>query len=220
MDKTFHEIQANIVRRLIHSDRHQWRKSIGPDLVTCSSKNRDLSRLRMKNEILFKDLEGHLTNLELEQRRRHDEMMRSVKTLTSFPVARKRDELTKRTNTKAKEKLSVLAKHLHVIKNDISISEERLGRWRETFRERGDTPNTRKKTVRLPSKLGRQNMPAVPLDGNDDEVMNDNCDKCTSGKTSERPLRFSKVFPKEFSLRSTAHHETSVSHFNSHAGGI
>lgn len=82
MDKTFHEIQAKVAKRLIHSDRHRRRKSIVPDLVICKSKNHDLSRLMIKNEVLFKNLEGKMSSLEIEQKRRQSELLRSEKALT------------------------------------------------------------------------------------------------------------------------------------------
>ena len=82
MDKSFHEIQANIAKRLIHSDRHsRRRRSIGPNIAACNSKNHDLSRLMSKNEVLFKSLEGKMSSLENEQRRRENELSRTERAL-------------------------------------------------------------------------------------------------------------------------------------------
>jgi hypothetical protein len=81
MDKTFHEIQAKVAKRLIHSDRHRRRKSIAPDIVACNSKNHDLSRLKVKNEVLFKNLEDKMSSLKNEQRRRQSELLRTERAL-------------------------------------------------------------------------------------------------------------------------------------------
>ena len=82
MDKSFHEIQANIAKRLIHSDRHsRRRRSIAPNIAACNSKNHDLSRLMSKNEVLFKNLEGKMSSLENEQRRRENELSRTERAL-------------------------------------------------------------------------------------------------------------------------------------------
>lgn len=83
MDKTFHEVQVKVAKRLIHSDRHRVRrKSLAPEIATCNSKNHDLSRLMVKNEILFKNLEGKVSSIEQEQRRIRNEFLRSEKALS------------------------------------------------------------------------------------------------------------------------------------------
>ena len=96
MDKSFHEIQANIAKRLIHSDRHsRRRRSIAPNIAACHSKNHDLSRLMSKNEVLFKSLEGKMSSLENEQRRREIELSRTERALAGSVRKRSLPHVTK-----------------------------------------------------------------------------------------------------------------------------
>jgi hypothetical protein len=95
MDKSFHEIQAQVAKRLIHGDRHRRRTSIAADIVGCNSQNHDLSRLKSKNEVLFKNLEGKVSFLEIEQRRRANELLRTERALAGSVRNKTLPHLTK-----------------------------------------------------------------------------------------------------------------------------
>ena len=99
MDKTFHEVQAKVAKRLIHSDRHRRRSLIAPEIATCKSKNHELSRLMLKNEILFKDLEVQMRSLQNEQRKRKNELIRSKRSLTGSLRKRSLPQLTHNVHT-------------------------------------------------------------------------------------------------------------------------
>ena len=141
MDRTFHEIQAKVAKRLIHSDRHRRRKSIAPELVTCNSKNHDLSRLQVKNEILFKNLEAQMSTLQNQHRRRQNELLRSEKALTGSVPKRSLPHLSSKScaqNAQHRRKSQTLEKprRKSLIDDELSSSSssnELVQRWLQSF---------------------------------------------------------------------------------------
>lgn len=154
MDKTFHEIQAKVAKRLIHSDRHRRRKSIGPDIVTCNSKNHDLSRLMVKNEVLFKNLEGKMSSLENEKRRRENELLRTERALAGSVRKRSLPHLTNKSaqgpRTKGKTPASRQPRRNSLIKDGLlspTSCNQLVQKWLKSF---DSAESTSKNTLEVP----------------------------------------------------------------------
>lgn len=154
MDKSFHEVQVKVAKRLIHSDRHRRRKSIGPDIVTCNSKNPNLSSLMVKNEILFRNLEEKMSSLQQEQKRRQSELLRTEKALTesirnkSLPHLKNMTS-TQRPQTREKSPACLKQPKRNSLINDqlsSSTTNQLVQKWLESF----DTRN-RRNTLQVPS---------------------------------------------------------------------
>ena len=172
MDKTFHEVQAKVAKRLIHSDRHRRRSSIAPDLVTCKSKNHDLSRLMVKNEILFKDLEDQMCSLQNEQRRRESELLRSERSLAGSLCKKSLPQLKHNLHTKtplAQGKNSALKqpKRHSLIEDELSStsSNQLVQEWLQSF----DTIKTTRNFLDVPSFFHARNEPQSSCSENNEK---------------------------------------------------
>ena len=154
MDKTFHEVQAKVAKRLIHSDRHRRRKSIAPELITCNSKNHDLSRLRVKNEILFKKFEGQMSTLQNEHRRRQNELLRSERALAgslrkrSLPQLPSTKSCSQKSHNRGKSQASGSRRN-SLIDDELSSSSSNkiVQKWLQSF----DIKTPGKNSLEVPS---------------------------------------------------------------------
>lgn len=162
MDRTFHEVQAKVAKRLIHSDRHRRRNTIAPELVTCNSKNHDLSRLRVKNEILFKNLEDQMATLQNEHRRRQNELSRSEKALAgslrkrSLPHLSSTKSYSQKSHHRGKSQASVSRRN-SLIDDELSSSSsnELVQKWLQSF----DIKSPGRNSLEVPSFFDLEDQP-------------------------------------------------------------
>ena len=126
----------------MHSDRHRRRKSNATEIFMCNSRNHDLSRLRTKNEILFKELEQHLTSLNHEQRRRQNEMIQSKKALTRSLHSSRLSRRNREDEMKTTTHLKTMASHVCLLRNEVFDRGDRVKRWRAKVCTEITKPNT------------------------------------------------------------------------------